>query len=539
MAGFNNKIMFADNVDFSGTKGQNPNILLDGHLLIGSTATPNIRTGVLTSTGGTLNISYVSPNINLEVANPSSGTVTSVSVVSANGLAGTVATATTTPAITLSTTATGVLSGNGTAISGSAVTQYDVLVGGASNAVSSVGPGTTGQILQSGGNAANPAYSTSTYPSTNAINTLLYASSANVMTALATANDGVLITSNTGAPSWLGAGSTGQVLTATTGSPPSWASPATSGTVTSVSVVSANGLAGTVATATTTPAITLSTTATGVLSGNGTAISGSAVTQYDVLVGGASNAISSVGPGTSGQILQSGGNAANPAYSTSTYPSTNAINTLLYASSANVMAALATANDGVLITSNTGVPSWLANSGTAGWVLTANTGAPPSWQAASGGSGITTIDGDSGSISGSTVQIYADIAALTCGSTVQFVNSGTTSTLNVTDSNSNSMLGLGAGKAGMSGSFNSAFGHLAMAAATSTGSCAAFGASALLKHTSGNGLNSAFGAGCLGNLLTGINNTAAGESAGIGYTSSESNNITIGANVQGTVGEAM
>ncbi len=46
-----------------------------------------------------------------------SGSVTSVSVVSANGLAGTVATSTTTPAITLTTTVTGVLKGNGTAIS--------------------------------------------------------------------------------------------------------------------------------------------------------------------------------------------------------------------------------------------------------------------------------------------------------------------------------------------------------------------------------------------------------------------------------------
>lgn len=45
------------------------------------------------------------------------GTVTSVSVVTANGFAGSVATATTTPAITLSTTVTGILKGNGTAIS--------------------------------------------------------------------------------------------------------------------------------------------------------------------------------------------------------------------------------------------------------------------------------------------------------------------------------------------------------------------------------------------------------------------------------------
>ena len=55
----------------------------------------------------------------------------------------------------------------------------------------------------------------------------------------------------------------------------------TGGTVSSVSVVSANGLAGTVATSTTTPAITLSTSITGVLKGNGTAISAaSAGTDY-------------------------------------------------------------------------------------------------------------------------------------------------------------------------------------------------------------------------------------------------------------------
>lgn len=58
---------------------------------------------------------------------------------------------------------------------------------------------------------------------------------------------------------------TGRVLASITG--------AGTGSVTSVSVVSANGFAGTVATATTTPAITLSTTIIGLLQGNGTAIS--------------------------------------------------------------------------------------------------------------------------------------------------------------------------------------------------------------------------------------------------------------------------
>lgn len=61
-----------------------------------------------------------------------SGSVTSVSVVSANGFAGTVATATTTPAITLSTTITGILKGNATAIS-AATAGADYVVPGTTN----------------------------------------------------------------------------------------------------------------------------------------------------------------------------------------------------------------------------------------------------------------------------------------------------------------------------------------------------------------------------------------------------------------------
>jgi len=66
------------------------------------------------------------------------------------------------------------------------------------------------------------------------------------------------------------AGTSGQVLQSNGASVPTWAN---GGTVTSASVVSANGFAGTVATATSTPAITLTTSITGVLKGNGTALS--------------------------------------------------------------------------------------------------------------------------------------------------------------------------------------------------------------------------------------------------------------------------
>lgn len=58
------------------------------------------------------------------------GTVTDVSVVSANGFAGTVATSTTTPAITITTTVTGLLKGNGTAISAASSGTDYVVPGG-------------------------------------------------------------------------------------------------------------------------------------------------------------------------------------------------------------------------------------------------------------------------------------------------------------------------------------------------------------------------------------------------------------------------
>jgi len=69
-----------------------------------------------------------------------------------------------------------------------------------------------------------------------------------------------------------GVGTAAQVLTSAGSGTPTWAT-AAGGSVTSVSVVSANGFAGTVATPSSTPAITLTTTITGLLKGNATAIS--------------------------------------------------------------------------------------------------------------------------------------------------------------------------------------------------------------------------------------------------------------------------
>lgn len=151
------------------------------------------------------------------------------------------------------------------------------------------------------------------------------------------------------------------------------------------------------------------TSLTGILTANGASpLTASAVTQFGVLCGGASNAVSSTGVGATGQVLQ-GNSGANPTYSTATYPSvatttgtilradgTNWVRTtatypatttadqILYSSATNTIGEITAGIDGVLVSSHVGVPSWLANSGTPGFVLTANAGAPPSWQAGTG-----------------------------------------------------------------------------------------------------------------------------------------------------------
>lgn len=91
-------------------------ITLDGVLNVASGGTGTSTPALVAGTNVTITGTWPNQTINSS-GGGGSGTVTTVSVVSANGLAGTVANATTTPAITLSTSITGILKGNGTAIS--------------------------------------------------------------------------------------------------------------------------------------------------------------------------------------------------------------------------------------------------------------------------------------------------------------------------------------------------------------------------------------------------------------------------------------
>lgn len=99
-------------------------------------------------------------------------------------------------------------------------------------------------------------------------------------------------------------------------------------------------------------------------------------TDHNVLIGGPGNTISNVGPGTAGQVFQSGGPSADPSYSTATYPSTTTINQILYSSANNTVGAIPSANSALLLTNSSGVPSF-SSSLTNGQILIGSTGASP------------------------------------------------------------------------------------------------------------------------------------------------------------------
>jgi hypothetical protein len=191
--------------------------------------------------------------------------------------------------------------------------------------------------------------------------------------------------------------------------------------------------------------------------------------------------------------------------------------------------------------------------GTAGQILTSNgAGVAPTFQAAPA-SGIQTINGDTGSVTGSAVTIDAGNASLNSGSSVSIdAISATELQLNVSDASQNTIIGNSSGNLTLTGIFNTGLGQDVLGALTTGSANIAIGADSLDNETNGVGnvaigLNSmnqangstdnvAVGSHSLETLTTGVFNIAIGSSAGSDLGSSESSNILL--NSTGVVGES-
>ncbi len=204
--------------------------------------------------------------------------------------------------------------------SATTLTNHGVVIGQAGAAVTATAAGSAGQVLQSGGASADPTYSTPTYPSASGTSRKMLVS------------DGTNNVYST--ETWAVPGTSGNVLTS---DGTNWTSAASAGGgVTSVSgtadrITSTGGATPVIDIAATyvgqTSITTLGTVATGTWSattiaankgGTGTVTN----TDHGVLIGRGAAAIEATAAGSAGQILQSGGAAANPVYSTATYPAT-------------------------------------------------------------------------------------------------------------------------------------------------------------------------------------------------------------------------
>jgi len=248
------------------------------------------------------------------------------------------------------------------------------------------------------------------------------------------------------------------------------------------------------------------------------------LTAHGVLLGEGTSAISATATGSAGQVLLSGGSSADPSYVTPT------------------------SGTGLSVTTNATTLSY-------GLSITP----------------LTQIDGNTSSVSGSTVTLTT--GSSNANGTAAFAGNGTTTmTLNFSDSSSNTGLGHSVlSSASLSGGNNTCFGYQSGKILTSGASNVCIGSDAGLSLTSdsshvliganagetlagasnnviigesaasltttgSNNVMAGYQSGS--NILTGGNNTLVGYQTGFNYTSSESNNIQIGYNVEGTVGES-
>lgn len=124
-------------------------------------------------------------------------------------------------------------SGSTLSFSLAGLTNHAVLVGAGTATITKIAAtANTGAVLQNN-SGADPSYSTATYPSTTTVSQILYSSSTNTVSGLATANRAVLTTGTTGIPVVTALATDGQmIIGSSAGAPAAGTITSTGGTIT-------------------------------------------------------------------------------------------------------------------------------------------------------------------------------------------------------------------------------------------------------------------------------------------------------------------
>lgn len=316
MAGFDNDVVYANNVDFSGGSPVTGKVTTDGQMLIGSTASPNIKVGTIAN-GNNLTWTF------------GSGSATA-------NLTGT--------------------------------TDHAVQLGNASGSLSSLGLGSAGQVLTSNGAGLDPSFqgvSASGAITTITGNDLVAESptagnfnivgSGSITTVGSVSTETVQLTGLTANNVLVGAGTATitKVAPSSTSGIPLVSNGAASDPSFTTAVVAGGGTGRT------------SLTNHGVLIGQGT----SAINQ--TAAGSAGQVLQSGGAsadptystatfpstsGTTGTILRS--NGTNWVNTTATYPTTTTANRILFSSATNTISEITSAANSILSTDGSSIPSF-------------------------------------------------------------------------------------------------------------------------------------------------------------------------------------
>lgn len=221
-------------------------------------------------------------------------------------------------------------------------------------------------------------------------------------------NHGVLVGAGTTAITQLAVGTNGQVLIGAAGADPAFASLTSSDSsitfTTGANTLSLQVAGGTTSIKTITGnsggAESPSAGNFNILGTGSITVAGSAntetvqltgLTNHAIQIGAGTATLTQLGPGTTGQVLQTN-TTADPTWSTATYPSTTTINQLLYSSANNTVAGLTTANNGVVTTGTTGTPAVTAL-GTDGQLIIGSSAGAPTAATLTAGTGISISNG--------------------------------------------------------------------------------------------------------------------------------------------------